>query len=127
MERGETVRTGKIYERVFFFLAFSVLQNDLSRVDMAYGSIFPSDDKAAGVARGGLFDTCRYERRFRKEAWRRLFLHVRTHERAVRVVMVEERDHGSRHREGLIGSDVDIVDCLTLHELGFPVETDLDF
>ena len=42
----------------------------------------------------------------------RLTLHVGAHQRAVGVVVLEERHHRSRHRDDLLRRDIDIVDLL---------------
>ena len=41
-----------------------------------------------------------------------LALHVRAHQRAVGVVVLEERDQRGRHRHDLLGGDVHVVDLL---------------
>jgi hypothetical protein len=59
--------------------------------------------EAAGVARSAPRCRCN-ERSLRDDAGRCLLLHVRTHERAVGVVVLEERDHRGRDREWLLGA-----------------------
>ena len=48
-------------------------------------------------------------------------LHVRAHQRAVRVVVLEERDERSRHRDELVGRDVHQVDLIGRHHDGVAV------
>ena len=43
-----------------------------------------------------------------------LALHVRAHERAVGVVVLEERDERRGHRHQLLGADVHVVDAVAL-------------
>ncbi len=59
------------------------------------------------------------ERLLRTQARHRLPLHVRAHQRAVRVVMLEERDQRCRHRHDLRRRDVHVVDLFRgrQHEL----------
>ena len=42
----------------------------------------------------------------------RLALHVRAHQRAVGVVVLEERDERRRHGHDLLGADVHVVDLV---------------
>jgi len=46
----------------------------------------------------------------------RLPLHVRTHEGAVGVVMIQERDQRGRHAHQLIGRDVHVLDLFRRHQ-----------
>ena len=50
---------------------------------------------------------------------RSLALHVRAHEGAVGVVVLEERDQGSRHGDDLLGAHVHVLDLVrtSLREL----------
>ena len=54
------------------------------------------------------------ERRFRAEQRHGLALHVRAHQRAVGVVVLEERDQRRGDRDELLGRDVDVVDLVAL-------------
>jgi hypothetical protein len=44
-------------------------------------------------------------------------LHIRTHQRTVRVVMFEDRNQTSRHADHLARSHVDVFDLLGQHDL----------
>ena len=67
-------------------------------------------DDLAGVARGALFHAGADDRRLRLEERHGLALHVRTHERAVGVVMLEERDERRGDGDDLLGRDVHVLD-----------------
>ena len=63
----------------------------------------PGDDDLAGVARGALLHAGADDRRLRLEERHGLALHVRAHQGAVGVVVLEERDERGRHRDDLLG------------------------
>ncbi len=58
------------------------------------------------------FDAGADDRRLRPQQRHGLALHVRAHERAVGVVVLEERDQGGRHRDDLLGGHVHELDLL---------------
>ena len=60
------------------------------------------------------------ERRRRAQQRHGLALHVRAHEGAVRVVVLEERDERGGHRDHLPRRDVHVVDLRRLDLLGLP-------
>ena len=68
------------------------------------------DDDVAGVDRGAVLEAGADERRLRDHQRHGLPLHVRAHERAVRVVVLEERDQRGRDRDDLRRRDVHVVD-----------------
>ena len=63
----------------------------------------------AGIAGGLAFETGADERRFGNEQRHALALHVRSHQRAVGVVVFEERDQTGGHRNKLLRRDVHVV------------------
>ena len=69
----------------------------------------------ARVARGALLHARADQRRRRLEQRHGLALHVRAHQRAVGVVVLEERDQRARHGHGLLGRDIHVVDLLGAH------------
>ena len=71
---------------------------------------FLGDDDDLGVARDALLDAGADERRLGLEERHALALHVRTHERAIRVVVLEERNHAGGDRDDLLRRDVHQVD-----------------
>ena len=68
------------------------------------------DEDLAGVARGALLHAGADDRRLRLEERHGLALHVRTHERAVGVVVLEERDERGGHGDDLLGRHVHVLD-----------------
>ena len=56
------------------------------------------------------------ERRARIEERHRLALHVRAHQRAVRVVVLEERNERGGDRDELLGRHVHVVDAILRRE-----------
>ena len=64
----------------------------------------------ARVARSHLLHSGADVWRLGTEQWYRLALHVRTHQRAVRVIVLEERDQRSGHRNQLLRRNVDVLD-----------------
>ena len=70
----------------------------------------PRDDDVTGVDRGAVLHAGADERRLGAEQRHGLTLHVRTHEGAVRVVVLEERDHRGGDGHHLARRDVHVVD-----------------
>src|SRR5216110_1873741 len=70
----------------------------------------PGDHHGARVAGHGLLEPGPHERGLREEERYRLPLHVRAHERAVRVVVLEERNQRRGDRHELFGRHVHEVD-----------------
>ena len=50
-----------------------------------------------------------HQRRFGDQQRHRLALHVGPHQRAVRVVVLQERNQARRHRHELLGRDVHVI------------------
>ena len=69
--------------------------------------IVTPESRATGLLHAGAD-----ERRLGADQRHRLALHVRAHQRAVCVVVLEERDQRRRHRNQLLWRDVDQVDVL---------------
>ena len=76
----------------------------------------PRDDDRAGVARHLLLEPRADERRARVEERNGLALHVRAHQRAVRVVVLEERNERRGDRDELLRRDVHVVDAIRRRE-----------
>ncbi|KKW43352.1 MAG: hypothetical protein UY94_C0043G0001, partial [Parcubacteria group bacterium GW2011_GWA2_56_21] len=127
VERGKAVGADEIDERVLDVFPFGILDDDVLRVHFGHRAFFFGKHKASDVACRALFDASRDERCFRYDARRRLFLHVAAHERAVCVVMFEERDHRSRDRERLVRRYVDVVDIVLGDETGHSFHTHFHF
>ena len=85
-----------------------------------------SDDGHARVDRNRTLHTGTDERSVRAKGRDRLTLHVRSHERAVRVVVLKERNHGSGNRHDLLRRDVHVIDAITRHQGEFVLVTARD-
>ena len=79
---------------------------------------FCSEDDVAGVHGSPELEPRADDRRLRDHERHRLLLHVRAHERAVRVVVLEERDERRRDRDDLRRGDVHVLDVLRLDDHG---------
>ena len=99
------VRAHELDHRVLV-LAVLRLDDDLLGVDVDDGAGLLGDDDVAGVDRGAVLEAGADERRLAHEQRHCLPLHVRAHERAVRVVVLEERDERRRDRHDLRRRDV---------------------
>ena len=72
------------------------------------------DDDRLGIARDLAFHAGADERRLGDEQRHALALHVRAHQRAVRVIVLEERDQAGGHGDELLRRDVHVVDLRRL-------------
>jgi hypothetical protein len=79
---------------------FRGADDDTGRVHLIDDARTAGGDGAAGVAGNHFFHAGADERRFGAQQRHGLTLHVRTHQRAVRVVVLEERHQrrGDRHQ-----------------------------
>ena len=87
-----------------------------SAVTRADDAVAPRDDDGAGVHGHLLLESRADERRARVEERHRLALHVRAHQRAVGVVVLEERNERRGDRDELLGRDVHVVDAIRRRE-----------
>ena len=88
------------------------LDHDRGRVELDDLARVLGDDHVARVDRGAVLEAGADERRLRDHQRHGLPLHVRAHQRAVRVVVLEERDHRRRDRDDLRRRDVHELDLL---------------
>ena len=88
------------------------VDDDLLGVDVGDGAVLAGDRDVAGVDRGAALHTGADHRRVGDEQRHGLSLHVGAHQRAVGVVVLQERDHRGRDRPDLLRGDVDQVDFL---------------
>ena len=86
--------------------------DDAHAVDLVDDARAPRDDGDAAIARHRLLHAGADERRLGVDQRHRLALHVRAHQRAVGVVVLEERDERRRDRDELLRRHVDEVDVL---------------
>ena len=73
--------------------------DDALGVDLIDDAVAAADDHGARIARGNAFHAGADQRRFAANQRHGLALHVRTHQRAVRVVVFEERNQAGARRE----------------------------
>ena len=84
--------------------------HDTGGVDLVDDAGAARGDRGAGVAGDHAFHAGADERRLGAHQRHRLALHVGAHQRAVGVVVLEERDQSGRHRDQLLGRHVHEVD-----------------
>ena len=81
---------------------------------MVHDAVAAADDHRARIARRDAFHARADQRSFSADQRHGLALHVRTHERAVRVVILEEWNQAGRNRDKLFRRNVDVVHFLAL-------------
>src|SRR5258708_3323085 len=89
-------------------------ENNFLGIKIGDLSVLRSDNNASRVEDNAAFDARRNEWRFWNKTRSRLLLHVRTHERSVGVVVVQEWNEGCCDREGLVCRDIYIVNLVLL-------------
>src|SRR5229473_298461 len=87
----------------------------LGDVDDSPGDV--GDDHLARVLGGVVLHSRADQRRVGDEQGNRLALHVGAHQGAAGVVVLEERDHGRRHRHDLLRRDVHVLDVADVLDL----------
>jgi hypothetical protein len=92
----------------------ATLDDDALGVDVDDRAVVRGEHDVAGVDGGPELEAGADDRRLRDHERHRLLLHVRAHERAVRVVVLEERDERRRDRHDLRRRDVHVLDVLRL-------------
>jgi hypothetical protein len=105
------VRAHELRQRVVV-LAVLRLDDDALGVDVHDRARPGGDDDVARVDGGAVLEAGADERRLTHEQRNRLALHVRAHQGAVRVVVLEERDQRRGDRDDLRRRDVHQVDVL---------------
>ena len=91
--------------------------DDTGRVDLIDDAGAARRDRGARVTRNHAFHAGADERRLGANERHRLALHVRAHQRAVGVVVLEERDERRGHRNELLRRHVHEVDLVARHEM----------
>ncbi len=109
-ELGQEVGLDRILERHVGIIGIGIVANDNA------GSIGELDDPRAfrhqhraRVAGDAAFEARAHDRRLRPQQRHGLALHVRAHQGAVGVVMLQERDQARRRRYDLVRSDVHVL------------------
>ena len=90
--------------------------NDALRVHLIDDAVAFAEDHGAGIAGGNAFHAGADERRFATDEGHGLALHVGTHQGAVGVVVLEERNQAGGDGDKLLGRDVDVVDFIAMLE-----------
>ena len=90
--------------------------HDPGRVDLIDHPAAARHDRRAGIAGHHRLHAGADQGRLALDQRHRLALHVGAHQRPVGVVVLEERDQRRRHRDQLLGRDVDELDRLRARE-----------
>ena len=90
--------------------------NDAFGIDRIDDSVTARKYDRARVAGGNAFHPSPDNRSLSTQQRHRLTLHVRTHQRAVCVVVFQERHERSGHRNQLLRADVDVIHFVAVHQ-----------
>ena len=116
VDRRALVRALELGEREgVLAVGVLLLDDDAVAGDLHHLAVDRRDDHVAGVVGGALFHAGPDQRRLRLEQRHGLALHVRAHQGAVGVVVLEEGDERRRHRDDLLRRDVHVVDLVDRH------------
>ena len=108
VDAGVLVRALELHQRVDVDARFTRAElaggahDDAGRVDLVDDARTAGGDGGAGIARDRLFHAGADQRRVGLQQRHSLALHVRAHQSAVRVVVLEERDQRGRDRHQLL-------------------------
>ena len=86
--------------------------DDAFGVDLVDDAVAAANDDRAGIARGDAFHAGADQRSFALDQRHGLALHVRSHQRAVRVVVLKERNQAGGDGDELLRRNVDVIDFL---------------
>ncbi len=118
IEAGALVELGELAEFVFI----GVADDDSFRIDVGDSACgFRANDHAT-VGADVLLHARRNDRRVNFDKRDRLPLHVRTHQRTVGVVMLEERNERCGNADDLLGRTVDILNLRGIHLGKFTID-----
>ena len=112
VDAGRLVRALEFLQRVNIDARLAGLDiaggadDDAGGIDLVDNPATQGGDRRAGIAGNGLFHAGADERRLGPDQRHRLALHVRAHQRAVGVVVLEERNQRGGDRDQLLGTDV---------------------
>src|SRR3989344_2211125 len=115
MMRGEAICHREIDKRKCMNCALRIRNVYTLPIHIRDRTLCIREENAACVTHCHLFHACGHERSFGENTGCSLLLHVRTHERAVGIIMIQERNHRSGNREGLVRSYVYEVDQVLRH------------
>ena len=88
--------------------------DDALGIDGIHDSVALADSNGAGIARRDLFHAGSDKRSCGAQQRNRLALHVRSHQCAVGVVVLEERNQRCGDRNQLLRRNVDVVDFVAM-------------
>src|SRR5258708_10800856 len=94
--------------------------NDALGIDLINDAFAPAEDDRAGIARGDTLHAGADERSLAADERHGLALHVRTHQRAVGVVILEERDQAGGYGDELFRGNVDVIHFIAALEHEVP-------
>ena len=120
LELGELIDVGAHFARKLAFMRRAFHAHDdafaIDRIDDA-GAL--ADHHRAGIARRHALHAGADIRSVGAQQRHGLALHVRSHQRAVGVVVFEERNQAGGHRDELLRADVDVLDFVAVlqHEV----------
>ena len=104
-----------------FVFGAVVLDDNFVGIHIGYGTFSFGIDKYAGVGNYTFFETCTHDRGFRAQEWYRLAHHVGSHERTVRVVVLQERNKGSRDGGDLVRRHIYVVHFFARDDREVPI------
>ena len=93
--------------------------DDALGVDLVHDAVALAEHHRAGIASGDALHAGANQRGFPADQRHSLALHVGTHQRAVGVVVFQERNQAGSHGNELLRRNVDIVDFIAMlqHEV----------
>ena len=118
IDAGRLVRTLELHEAVDINAGlagiglFRRTHDDTRRIDLIDETRTPCRNSRTRIPRDNRFHASADERRIRLHKRHRLALHVRAHQSAVRVIVLEERDQRGLDRHELIRRHIHEVDAI---------------
>ncbi len=100
--------------------------DDAVGVDVFHDAVPFGHDEGTRIARDLLLEPGPDQRRLGAQQRHRLALHVRAHQRAVGVVVLEERDQAGRRADDLVRRNVHVLDLVRLHHREIALVARLD-
>ncbi len=117
VQAGPLVEAGELAEDILL----GVIDDDAFGVHIGNGTALAGSDDHAAVDGDVALHTRGHDRRFRANQRHGLALHVRTHQRAVGIVVLQERNQRGRHADGLLGGNIHVLDIAAFHQGYFAV------
>ena len=129
VDAGVLVRTVELRQHVCVAAELCVVDHNRIAVDFSDGAVVERKDHVGGIVCGTSLDTGTDVGSFCSQQWHSLALHVRTHQGAVCIVVLKERDKCSSDRNDLLWRNVHHLDFFAGHvrDLGGSTEEDILF